>query len=69
MILQNFELIKDESYKLKYQVTMTVRPIGFFMKVRLRTQWTKSYGSRQKSFGGPLSPYIDKTGPALAINT
>lgn len=36
MILQNFELIKDESYKLKYQVTMTVRPIGFFMKVRLR---------------------------------
>lgn len=36
MILQNFELIKDETYKLKYQVTMTVRPIGLFMKVRLR---------------------------------
>ncbi|RDK46069.1 cytochrome P450 [Aspergillus phoenicis ATCC 13157] len=38
MILQNFDLIKDETYKLKYHVTMTVRPVGFHMKVRLRRQ-------------------------------
>ncbi|POR35987.1 Uncharacterized protein TPAR_03801 [Tolypocladium paradoxum] len=36
MVLQNFDLIKDESYKLKVHVTMTVRPVGLTMKVRLR---------------------------------
>nr|A0A3G9HRC2.1 RecName: Full=Bifunctional cytochrome P450/NADPH--P450 reductase ALT2; AltName: Full=AAL-toxin biosynthesis cluster protein 2; Includes: RecName: Full=Cytochrome P450 monooxygenase; Includes: RecName: Full=NADPH--cytochrome P450 reductase [Alternaria alternata]BBG74264.1 NADPH cytochrome P450 monooxygenase [Alternaria alternata] len=36
MILQHFDLIKDESYKLKIHVTMTVRPIGLTMKVRPR---------------------------------
>ncbi|KAH7137527.1 hypothetical protein B0J13DRAFT_640074 [Dactylonectria estremocensis] len=36
MIINNFDLIKDESYKLKYHVTMTVRPKGFTMKARVR---------------------------------
>ncbi|RBQ74718.1 hypothetical protein FVER14953_00317 [Fusarium verticillioides] len=36
MVLHKFDLVKDESYTLKYHVTMTVRPVGFTMKVRLR---------------------------------
>ncbi|KAJ5056052.1 cytochrome P450 [Bipolaris maydis] len=36
MVLQNFDLIKDETYNLKIQVTMTVRPVGLTMKVRPR---------------------------------
>ncbi|KAF5962768.1 Fum6p, partial [Fusarium bulbicola] len=36
MVVHKFDLIKDESYTLKYHVTMTVRPVGFTMKVRIR---------------------------------
>ncbi|KAG4273108.1 hypothetical protein FPRO04_09945 [Fusarium proliferatum] len=36
MVVHKFDLIKDESYTLRYHVTMTVRPVGFNMKVRIR---------------------------------
>lgn len=36
MVVHKFDLIKDESYTLRYHVTMTVRPVGFNIKVRLR---------------------------------
>ncbi|KAF5018622.1 hypothetical protein F66182_9414 [Fusarium sp. NRRL 66182] len=36
MVVHKFDLVKDESYTLRYHVTMTVRPVGFTIKVRIR---------------------------------
>ena len=42
MILQRFQLLDPNNYKLKVKETMSIKPDGFFMKVRMRPEVTRS---------------------------
>lgn len=68
MVLQNFDLIKDESYKLKVHVTMTVRPVGLTMKVRLRNgrRATELALRQQQASGAAASTTLRPTADSSA---